>query len=143
LTNLQVYSPSSRPAVSGCEAVAPADVLFDPPESAYVDATSGWSSVSDFNVVVRPGWNWTLMAVRCRGRHFPSCYRVPSNSNNTLADWRVTVPEVPHQPLWVVYFVLASHALVFLGVHSLRRGRAYPFRAPEPESEPEPLLSAA
>jgi hypothetical protein len=160
LTNLQVYSPSSTqfclayhsragraynvflvgPAVSGCEAVTPADVSFNPPESAYV--ASGWSSLNDFNVVIRPGWNWTLMAVRCRGRRFPSCDRVPESNNSIPADWRATVPEVPHQPLWVVYFVLVSHVLVFLGVQLLLRRRGTCLRrAPEPE--PEPLLSAA
>jgi hypothetical protein len=139
LTNLQLYSMSSTmfcldyhatkltdssvgtaynvflvgPPVSGCESLSHANVQLDPPQSAYV--TSYWETMNNFDLVVRPDWNWTLMSVSCRGRAFPACNPVPSLERN-LTDWRQRVPGVPAQPLSVVCFVLVAHVVVFAGV---------------------------
>lgn len=132
LTNLQFYSRSSTqfclayhsegprtflvgPVVSGCEAVTRANVAFDPPAQII-----GWRSMNDFDVLVLA--NWTLMTVSCRGRKFPACDHVPSETHN-LTDWRTNVPWVPVYSVPGVCLLLLAHVLVFLGV-GLKDSRA-------------------
>lgn len=125
------------PTVSGCEAVTGSDIVFAPPESGCV---TSMTKLNDFNVLVRANWTWTHLSVSCRGRQFPACDRIPSNSTLNTTDWRDKVPWVPYQPLPVVYFTVAVHLAVFAIVVWFavwRRRQVSKYHGPDPE----PLMS--